>query len=107
MREANGNSDNGENGGEKIAQPVGLPSTSAEDTEQKNVSYSYTLWLESNITEVYSLQLVSPKNTSFFKAMTQAADQDSRYSYTPSAFINLIETFANEPCALQIRIRGS
>lgn len=78
VREANGNGENGENGGEKIAQPVGLPSTSAEDTEQKNVSYSYTLWLESNITEIYSLQLVSPKNTSFFKAMTQAADQDSR-----------------------------
>jgi gastric intrinsic factor len=79
VREANGNGENGENGGEKIAQPVGLPATgSAEDTEQKNVSYSYTLWLESNITEVYSLQLVSPKNTSFFKAMTQAADQDSR-----------------------------
>lgn len=78
VREANGNGENGENGGEKIAQPVGLPSTSAEDTEQKNVSYTYTLWLESNITEVYSLQLVSSKNTSFFKAMTQAADQDSR-----------------------------
>ena len=78
VREANGNGENGENGGEKIAQPVGLPSTSAEDTEQKNVSYSYTLWLESNITEIMSLQLVSPKNTSFFKAMTQAADQDSR-----------------------------
>lgn len=78
VRETNGNGENGENGGEKIAQPVGLPSTSAEDTEQKNVSYSYTLWLESNITEIYSLQLVSPKNTSFFKAMTQAADQDSR-----------------------------
>lgn len=78
VRETNGNGENGDNGGEKIAQPVGLPSTSAEDTEQKNVSYSYTLWLESNVTEFYSLNLVSPKNTSFFKAMTQAADQDSR-----------------------------
>jgi hypothetical protein len=67
---------NGENGdGEKPSMPVPVP---PEDTEQKNVSYSYTLWLESNITETYSLQLVSPKNTSFFKAMTQAADQDSR-----------------------------
>lgn len=79
MRESNGNGDNGDNVGEKIAQPVGLTATSAEDTEQKNVTYSYTLWFESNITEVYSLQIVSPKNTSFFKAMAQAADQDSRW----------------------------
>lgn len=78
VREANGNGDNGENGNEKIAPIPGLPSTSAEDTEQKNISFSYTLWLESNITEIYSLQLVTPKNTSFFRAMTQAADQDSR-----------------------------
>lgn len=88
VREANGNGENGENGVEKIAQPFGLPSTSAEDTEQKNVSYSYTLWLESNITDNYSLQLVSPKNTSFFKAMTQAADQDSRY-FVIQLFIRL------------------
>jgi gastric intrinsic factor len=73
------NGENGENGDQKDAKPFGLPPSSVEDTEQKNVSYSYTLWLESNITESYSLQLVSSKNTSFFKAMTQAADQDSRY----------------------------
>lgn len=72
------NGENGENGEPKIAQPYGLPSSSAEDTEQKNVSYSYTLWLESNITETIVLHLVSPKNTSFFKAMTQAADLDPR-----------------------------
>jgi len=79
IRETNGNGENGDNGDQRIAQPVGLPSVlMADDTEQKNVSFSYTLWLESNITEIYSLQLISPKNTSFFKAMTLAADQDSR-----------------------------
>lgn len=82
VSEANGNGENGDNGIDRIAQPVGLPSiNSPEDMEQKNISYSYTLWLESNITEIYSLQLVSPKNTSFFKAMTQAADQDTRFSF--------------------------
>jgi gastric intrinsic factor len=74
----NGEHENGHGGEPKIAQPFGLPSSSAEDTEQKNVSYTYTLWLESNITEHYTLQLTSPKNTSFFKAMTQAADMDPR-----------------------------
>lgn len=72
-----GNGENGDNG-DKLLPDKPVPPSSLEDSEQKNVSYSYTLWLETNITEVYSLQLVSPKNTSFFKAMTQAADQDSR-----------------------------
>lgn len=72
MREPNGEYENGD---AKLAYPVPLPD---ENTEQKNLSYTYTLWLESNITENYSLTLISLKNTSFFKAMTQAADQDSR-----------------------------
>ena len=77
MRETNGNGENGENGDYKLSQLVGLALLS-EDTEQKNVSYTYTLWLESNITEIFTMTLNSTKNTSFFKAMTQAADQDSR-----------------------------
>ncbi|CAO1424927.1 unnamed protein product [Diamesa hyperborea] len=80
MRETNGNGENGENGDYKLSQLVGLVVLS-EDTEQKNVSYTYTLWLESNITEIFTMTLNSTKNTSFFKAMTQAADQDSRFSF--------------------------
>jgi gastric intrinsic factor len=75
----NGNGVDGDGNGDSYPHIVNpLPPSSNEDTELKNVSYTYTLWLESNITENFSLQLVSPKNTSFFKAMTQAADQDSR-----------------------------
>ncbi|CAO1441588.1 unnamed protein product [Diamesa serratosioi] len=80
MRETNGNGENGENGDYKLSQLVGFTPTS-EETEQKNVSYTYTLWLESNITEIFTMTLNSTKNTSFFKAMTQAADQDSRFSF--------------------------
>jgi gastric intrinsic factor len=72
-----GNGENGDNG-DKSYPPPPVPPSSLEDSEQKNVSYTYTLWLETNITDVFSLALVSPKNTSFFKAMTQAADQDPR-----------------------------
>lgn len=78
IRESNENPS--ENGEPKLAAPVGLI-TSAEEGEIRNVSYSYTLWVGTNVTESYSLSLVSSKNTSFFKAMTQAADQDSRYLY--------------------------
>uniref|UniRef100_A0A336N887 CSON008769 protein n=1 Tax=Culicoides sonorensis TaxID=179676 RepID=A0A336N887_CULSO len=72
--------ENNENGETKLAAPVGLTS-SAEENEAKNVSYSYTLWVGTNVTEVITMTLTSPKNTSFFKAMIQAAEIDSRFSF--------------------------
>ncbi|KAM7350656.1 uncharacterized protein CG3556 isoform 1-T2 [Cochliomyia hominivorax] len=69
-----------ENGEQKLAVPYGL-TTSAEESDSKNVSYTYTLWVGSNVTEAISLSLVSPKNTTFFKAMTQAAEMDSRFAF--------------------------
>ena len=69
-----------ENGEPKLAYPVGLPS-SVEQSEGYNISYTYTLWVGSNVTEAFSLSLVSPKNTSFFRAMTQAAEIDPRFTF--------------------------
>lgn len=69
-----------ENGDQKLAVPYGL-TTSAEESDSRNVSYTYTLWVGSNVTDAFSLSLVSPKNTSFFKAMTQAAEMDSRFAF--------------------------
>ncbi|XP_055902811.1 uncharacterized protein CG3556 isoform X2 [Eupeodes corollae] len=69
-----------ENGEPKLALPFGLTS-SAEESDTKNVSYTYTLWVGSNVTEAFSLSLVSAKNTSFFKAMTQAAEIDTRFNF--------------------------
>lgn len=69
-----------ENGEPKLAAPVGLAS-SVEESEPKNISYTYTLWLGTNVTEAFSMSLISPKNTSFFRAMTQAADMDPRFEF--------------------------
>ena len=69
-----------ENGEPKLAIPQGLPS-SAEESESRNITYSYTLWLGTNVTESFSLSLTSSKNTSFFRAMTQAADIDKRFDF--------------------------
>ncbi|XP_036339314.1 uncharacterized protein CG3556 isoform X3 [Rhagoletis pomonella] len=69
-----------ENGEPKLAVPYGLTS-SAEESDLKNVSYTYTLWVGSNVTEAFSLSLISPKNTSFFRAMTQAAEMDPRFTF--------------------------
>ncbi|SPP89303.1 uncharacterized protein CG3556 [Drosophila guanche] len=73
-------SDPTENGEPKLAVPFGL-SSSAEESDAKNISYTYTLWVGSNVSEAFSLSLVSPKNTSFFKAMTQAAEMDPRFIF--------------------------
>lgn len=78
IRETNDNPS--ENGEPKLAAPVGLVS-SAEESEPKNISYTYTLWLGTNVTEAFSLSIISPKNTSFFRAMTQAADIDPRFGF--------------------------
>ncbi|ALC48438.1 CG3556, partial [Drosophila busckii] len=69
-----------ENGEPKLAVPFGL-SSSAEEQDARNISYTYTLWVGSNVTEAFSLSLISPKNTSFFKAMTQAAEMDPRFIF--------------------------
>lgn len=69
-----------ENGEPKLAYPVGLTS-SVEQSEGNNISYTYTLWVGTNVTEAFSLSLVSPKNTSFFRAMTQAAEIDPRFTF--------------------------
>lgn len=78
VREINENPS--ENGEPKLAYPVGLTS-SVEESEARNISYTYTLWVGSNVTEAFSLSLISPKNTSFFRAMTQAAEIDSRFTF--------------------------
>ncbi|XP_035784073.1 uncharacterized protein CG3556-like isoform X1 [Anopheles albimanus] len=77
MRESNEPSENGE---PKLAPPVGILSP-VEETEPRNVSYTYTLWVGTNETEEYFLDLTSPKNTTFFRAMMQAASIDPRFSF--------------------------
>uniref|UniRef100_A0A182JZ21 Uncharacterized protein n=1 Tax=Anopheles christyi TaxID=43041 RepID=A0A182JZ21_9DIPT len=78
MRESNEPSENGE---PKLAAPVGLGISPVEELEPRNVSYTYTLWVGTNETEEYSLDLTSPKNTTFFRAMKQAAEIDARYYF--------------------------
>lgn len=70
-----------------MAAPVGLPS-SAEDTEAKNITFSYTLWVGTNVTEEYDLDLTSSKNTSFFRAMQQAAEQNPRFAFEAQEWPN-------------------
>ncbi|XP_062553955.1 uncharacterized protein CG3556 [Armigeres subalbatus] len=76
----NSNDNYYENGDQKLAAPVGLTS-SVEEAEPKNVSYTYTLWVDTNVTQEYSLDLTSPKNTTFFQAMKQAKEIDPKFEF--------------------------
>ncbi|XP_055532302.1 uncharacterized protein CG3556 [Wyeomyia smithii] len=76
-----------ENGEPKLADPVRLTS-SVEEAEPRNVSYTYTLWVGTDETEEYSLDLTSPKNTTFFWAMRQAARIDPRFAFEAQAWPN-------------------
>ncbi|XP_065092138.1 uncharacterized protein CG3556 isoform X2 [Ochlerotatus camptorhynchus] len=76
----NANDNYYENGDQKLAAPVGLTS-SVEEAEPKNVSYTYTLWVDTNVTQEYSLDLTSPKNTTFFRAMNQAKEIDPKFDF--------------------------
>jgi gastric intrinsic factor len=104
-------SENGENGEtSKLATIPGVPSLPEESEgnfglrhftrakshrkllflSAKNVSYTYTLWVGSNVSQVFTLSLTSSKNTSFFRAMTQAAELDPRY-YDGTVLENVCE----------------
>ncbi|CAD7086977.1 unnamed protein product [Hermetia illucens] len=76
-----------ENGDQKLAVPFGLTS-SAEESDAKNVSYTYTLWVGTNVTEAISLSLISQRNTSFYRAMAQAAEIDPRFAFEARVWPN-------------------
>lgn len=43
------------------------------------IQFTYTLWVGQNRTEVYSLNMKIPVNTSFYEAMLMAAEMDSNF----------------------------
>uniref|UniRef100_A0A1I8NA23 DUF4430 domain-containing protein n=1 Tax=Musca domestica TaxID=7370 RepID=A0A1I8NA23_MUSDO len=46
-----------------------------------NVSYTYTIWIGSSVSQEFNIALTSPKNTNFFEAMNQAAKIDPRFDF--------------------------
>ncbi|XP_025835355.1 uncharacterized protein CG3556 [Agrilus planipennis] len=58
------------------------------DSEPRNISISYTLWVGTNITENYTLTIVAPRNTSFYNIMQMAMDMDSHFTFEASEWPN-------------------
>lgn len=52
-----------------------------EKENNKFVYYSYTIWIGDNVTKKYTTFLRSPKGITFYDAMVQAAEKDSRFAF--------------------------
>ncbi|KAJ8956346.1 hypothetical protein NQ318_015084, partial [Aromia moschata] len=58
------------------------------DSEIRNVTITYTLWVGSNITENVTISVTAPRNTSFYNIMQMAMEMDPRFSFEASEWPN-------------------
>ncbi|XP_023311314.1 uncharacterized protein CG3556 isoform X2 [Anoplophora glabripennis] len=63
-------------------------SSHGNDSEIRNVTITYTLWVGSNITENSTISITAPRNTSFYNIMQMAMDLDPRFSFEASEWPN-------------------
>lgn len=61
--------------------------THGNDSDARNVTVSYTLWVGTNITENYTVIITAPRNISFFNVMQMAADMDSHFVFQVCTYI--------------------
>ncbi|XP_028177678.1 uncharacterized protein CG3556 [Ostrinia furnacalis] len=76
---------NGGDGSLKLAYQSGQ---SSNDSDARNVSFTYTLWLGTNVTENFTLHMVAPRNISFYHVMQMAADQNPKFKFEASEWPN-------------------
>lgn len=58
------------------------------DSDPRNVTITYTLWVGTNITENYTIALTAPRNSSFYSVMQMAMEADPKFSFEASEWPN-------------------
>lgn len=58
------------------------------DSDPRNVTITYTLWVGTNITENYTLAITAPRNSSFYNIMQMAMEADPKFSFEASEWPN-------------------
>lgn len=58
------------------------------DSEARNVTITYTLWVGTNITENSTLAITAPRNTSFYYIMQMAMEMDPHFTFEASEWPN-------------------
>ncbi|XP_022907113.1 uncharacterized protein CG3556 [Onthophagus taurus] len=72
------------------------------DSDARNVTITYTLWVGTNITENYTISLVAPRNSSFYSVMQMAMEADPRFAFEASEwpnghYVHTLAGFKEEP----------
>ncbi|GBP17629.1 Uncharacterized protein CG3556 [Eumeta japonica] len=76
------------NAGEGALKMAYQSGQAANESEARNVSFTYTLWLGTNVTENYTLYMVAPRNISFYHVMQMAAEHDPKFAFEASEWPN-------------------
>ncbi|CAH1381719.1 hypothetical protein MTP99_005665 [Tenebrio molitor] len=63
-------------------------SVHGNDSEIRNVTITYTLWVGSNVTENCTIAITAPRNTSFYSIMQTAMDLDPHFTFEASEWPN-------------------
>lgn len=63
-------------------------SVQGNDSEIRNVTITYTLWIGPNITENMTITIVAPRNTSFYNIMQMAMEIDPKFTFEASEWPN-------------------
>lgn len=58
------------------------------DSDIRNVTITYSLWVGTNITENCTLKITAPRNTSFYNIMQTAMEMDSHFAFEASEWPN-------------------
>lgn len=64
------------------------PSHNTNDSEARNVTLTYTLWVGTNVTENYTLTVTVPRNLTFYNVMQIAGEMDNHFTFAASEWPN-------------------
>lgn len=65
-----------------------LPLSPSNDSDARNVTVSYTLWVGTNVTENYTVLVTAPRNSTFYSVMQLAAELDTHFAFQASEWPN-------------------
>lgn len=57
-----------------------VPNAEESESNPINITVTYSLWVGSNISEKYSLNVTVDHNETFYEIMQRAAEMDSKYT---------------------------
>jgi len=61
--------------------------SSGSSKEEDSVLVTYTLWVGTNVTENFTINVMARRNSSFYHVMQIAAEQDPRYAWVFQQFV--------------------